>query len=77
MSFTLQGEFEIISLSGFTEQSENNNGHNGMRSLNVSLAGPDGRVLGGEVSGALTAASAVQVSLSKGGKYVGIFLLLL
>lgn len=60
MFFSLQGEFEIISLTGFTQQSENNS-HNGMRSLNVSLAGPDGRVLGGEVAGALTAASAVQV----------------
>ncbi|CAJ1929036.1 unnamed protein product [Sphenostylis stenocarpa] len=56
-----EGEFEIISLSGFTQQSENNSGQNGMRSLNVSLAGRDGRVLGGEVAGALTAASAVQV----------------
>ncbi|BAU00349.1 hypothetical protein LR48_Vigan06g020800 [Vigna angularis] len=56
-----EGEFEIISLTGFTQQSENNNGHIGMRSLSISLAGPDGRVLGGEVTGALTAASAVQV----------------
>ena len=70
MSFSLQGEFEIISLSGFTQQSENNSGHNGIRSLNVSLAGPDGRVLGGEVAGALTAASAVQVSLSNVEKFM-------
>lgn len=30
--------------------------------LSVSLAGPDGRVLGGGVAGLLTAASPVQVS---------------
>ncbi|RDX69527.1 AT-hook motif nuclear-localized protein 13, partial [Mucuna pruriens] len=61
MSFSLQGRFEIISLSGSMQQYENNSGHNRMSGLSVTLAGSDGRVLGGEVSGALTAASPVQV----------------
>lgn len=56
-----EGQFEIISLSGSTRHSENNSGHNRMSNLSVSLAGPDGRVLGGEVVGMLTAASLVQI----------------
>jgi len=66
MSFSLQGPFEIISLKAATLQSDNNR----MAALSVSLAGPDGRVLGGEVVGALTAATAVQVLLSNGIKFM-------
>ncbi|KAK7330893.1 hypothetical protein VNO77_25099 [Canavalia gladiata] len=59
---TYEGRFEIISLSGALQQSENN-GERSSRTggLNVSLAGSDGRVLGGGVAGMLTAASPVQV----------------
>ncbi|OVA17873.1 protein of unknown function DUF296 [Macleaya cordata] len=59
---TMKGRFEILSLSGsfsFTDTG------GGVRSrtggLSVSLAGPDGRVIGGGVAGLLTAASPIQV----------------
>lgn len=60
--FLLQGRFEILSLSGsFTI----NDAAGGVRSrtggLSVSLAGPDGRVIGGGVAGLLLAASPIQV----------------
>ncbi|RDX57776.1 AT-hook motif nuclear-localized protein 1, partial [Mucuna pruriens] len=59
-----QGRFEILSLSGsFTTISDNSG--SGMRSrtggLSVSLAGPDGRVIGGGVAGLLTAAGPIQI----------------
>ncbi|KAK7263311.1 hypothetical protein RJT34_30899 [Clitoria ternatea] len=57
---TYEGRFEIISLSGAL-QSENNGERSRTGGLNVSLAGSDGRVLGGGVAGMLTAASPVQV----------------
>lgn len=66
--FTLQGRFEIISLSGALKLSENNGEHSRTSSLCVSVAGSDGRVLGGGVAGMLTAASPVQVLLSDGMK---------
>ncbi|OIV94666.1 hypothetical protein TanjilG_25890 [Lupinus angustifolius] len=55
----LYGLFEIISLSG--SASGKSSGYNKMDGFSVSLAGPDGRVLGGIVAGTLTAASQVQV----------------
>lgn len=59
--FIFQGRFEILSLSGSFTVSDNG----GMRSrtggLSVSLAGPDGRVIGGGVAGSLIAASPIQV----------------
>lgn len=55
----MQGRFEIISLSGSLLRSESNSGRTS--SLSVSLAGSDGRVLGGGVAGLLTAATPVQV----------------
>lgn len=63
-SFSFQGRFEIISLTGSFFPAENN-GCNGNRAsgLCISLAGSDGRVLGGGVYGPLTAAMPVQVSL--------------
>ncbi|XP_028789998.1 AT-hook motif nuclear-localized protein 7 [Neltuma alba] len=58
---TYEGRFEILSLSGSFTMSDNG----GMRSrtggLSVSLAGPDGRVIGGGVAGLLTAASPIQI----------------
>ncbi|MQM12890.1 hypothetical protein Taro_045810 [Colocasia esculenta] len=60
-TLTYEGRFEIISLSGSFTITENG----GMRSrtggISVSLAGPDGRVVGGGVSGMLLAASPIQV----------------
>ncbi|KAK4368726.1 hypothetical protein RND71_012518 [Anisodus tanguticus] len=57
---TYEGRFEIISLTGSFLRSESN-GSSGPNGLNVSLAGSDGRVLGGGVAGMLMAATPVQV----------------
>lgn len=59
----MQGRFEIISLSGSFMRSESN-GSSGPNGLSVSLAGADGRVLGGGVAGMLMAATPVQVRCS-------------
>ncbi|PKA47334.1 hypothetical protein AXF42_Ash017279 [Apostasia shenzhenica] len=58
---TYEGRFEILSLSGSFLLSENGGQRSRTGGLSVSLAGPDGRVLGGSVAGLLTAASPVQV----------------
>ncbi|GER35464.1 AT hook motif DNA-binding family protein [Striga asiatica] len=58
---TYEGRFEIISLSGSFVTSESNGAHSKSGGLSVSLAGTDGRVLGGGVAGMLKAASLVQV----------------
>ncbi|KAL2547998.1 AT-hook motif nuclear-localized protein 10-like [Forsythia ovata] len=58
---TYEGRFEIISLSGSFLLSENNGNRSRIGGLSVSLAGSDGRVLGGGVAGMLRAASPVQV----------------
>ncbi|KAG5592603.1 hypothetical protein H5410_043117 [Solanum commersonii] len=55
-----EGRYEIISLTGSFMRSENN-GSSGPSGLSVSLAGADGRVMGGGVSGVLMAATPVQV----------------
>ncbi|MBA0709664.1 hypothetical protein Golax_024688 [Gossypium laxum] len=55
------GRYEIISLSGSFLVSENSGSCSRTGGLNVSLAGSDGRVVGGGVVGALQAASPVQV----------------
>uniref|UniRef100_A0A6M2EF23 AT-hook motif nuclear-localized protein n=1 Tax=Populus davidiana TaxID=266767 RepID=A0A6M2EF23_9ROSI len=60
-SVTYEGRFEIISLSGSFLLSESNGSRSRSGGLSVSLAGSDGRVLGGGVAGMLTAASPVQV----------------
>lgn len=60
---SLQGRFEIISLSGSLLLSEDNGSRSRTGGLSVSLAGSDGRVLGGGVAGMLVAASPVQVSV--------------
>nr|KJB25331.1 hypothetical protein B456_004G186000 [Gossypium raimondii] len=56
-----EGRYEIISLSGSFLVSENSGSCSRTGGLNVSLAGSDGRVVGGGVVGALQAASPVQV----------------
>ncbi|KAJ0914069.1 putative AT-hook motif nuclear-localized protein [Helianthus annuus] len=60
---TYEGRFEIISLSGsfVYSESDDNGNHSKASGLSVSLAGSDGRVLGGGVAGVLVAASPVQV----------------
>nr|XP_043606340.1 AT-hook motif nuclear-localized protein 8-like [Erigeron canadensis] len=58
---TYEGRFELISLSGSFLHSESNGNHSKPSGLSVSLAGSDGRVLGGGVAGMLVAASPVQV----------------
>ncbi|KAJ9540953.1 hypothetical protein OSB04_027459 [Centaurea solstitialis] len=53
-----EGRFEILSLCGSFMACEDGGRTGG---LSVALSGPDGRVLGGNVAGLLTAASPVQV----------------
>lgn len=57
----VQGRFEILSLSGSfsTTAIQGVRNRNGL--ISVSLAGPDGRVIGGGVAGLLLAASPIQV----------------
>lgn len=67
---TYEGRFEILSLSGSYTMNECNGVISRNGSLSVSLAGPDGRVVGGSVAGWLTAASPIQVvvgSFAPGG----------
>ncbi|KAI5064022.1 hypothetical protein GOP47_0020692 [Adiantum capillus-veneris] len=58
---TYEGRFEILSLSGSFLLTESNGARSRTGGLSVSLAGPDGRVIGGGVAGLLMAASPVQV----------------
>ncbi|XP_071702747.1 AT-hook motif nuclear-localized protein 10-like [Rutidosis leptorrhynchoides] len=58
---TYEGRFEIISLSGSFLHSESDGNDKKPSGLSISLAGSDGRVLGGGVTGMLVAASSVQV----------------
>ncbi|KAK1421460.1 hypothetical protein QVD17_23809 [Tagetes erecta] len=58
---TYEGRFEILSLSGSFIVPESDNQRSRLCGLSVALSGPDGRVLGGNVAGLLTAASPVQV----------------
>nr|XP_043616889.1 AT-hook motif nuclear-localized protein 6-like isoform X2 [Erigeron canadensis] len=62
-TLTYEGRFDILSLSG-SFMSNNNGGAIGISGgMSVSLAGPDGRVLGGGLSGMLVAAGPIQVIL--------------
>eukprot|EP00249_Psilotum_nudum_P021453 c28110_g2_i3 orf=526-1704(+) len=58
---TYEGRFEILSLSGSFLLTETGGQRSRTGGLSVSLAGPDGRVVGGGVAGLLMAASPVQV----------------
>jgi len=62
LSVSMQGRFEILSLSGSFLLSDNGGQRSRAGGLSVSLSGPDGRVLGGGVAGLLTASSPVQVN---------------
>ena len=58
----MQGRFEILSLSGSFTITENSGARSSRTGgISVSLAGPDGRVVGGGVAGLLLAASPIQV----------------
>ncbi|KAK9123989.1 hypothetical protein Sjap_013591 [Stephania japonica] len=59
---TYEGRFEILALSGsFTISDIGDGVRSRTGGLSVSLAGPDGRVIGGGVAGLLMAASPIQV----------------
>ncbi|KAK4268789.1 hypothetical protein QN277_022028 [Acacia crassicarpa] len=58
---TYEGRFEILCLSGSYLLTESGGSRNRTGGLSVSLASPDGRVIGGGVGGLLIAASPVQV----------------
>ncbi|KAL1371280.1 hypothetical protein HN51_001500 [Arachis hypogaea] len=60
-TLTYEGRFEILSLSGSFTPSETAGTRSRSGGMSVSLAGPDGRVIGGGVAGLLVAASPVQV----------------
>ena len=62
--FPPQGRFEILSLSGSIFVTDNGGQRTRTGGLSVSLAGPDGRLLGGGVAGLLIAASPIQVLFS-------------
>lgn len=59
----LQGLFEILSLSGSFMPNESGGTRSRAGGMSVSLASPDGRVIGGGIAGLLIAASPVQVSI--------------
>ncbi|GLT64364.1 hypothetical protein SLA2020_368640 [Shorea laevis] len=58
---TYEGRFEILSLTGSFTVSETGGGKSRTGGLSVSLAGPDGRVIGGGLAGILVAASPIQI----------------
>ncbi|KAL6141838.1 hypothetical protein ACLB2K_060124 [Fragaria x ananassa] len=58
---TYEGRFELLSLSGSFTVTEIGGIRSRTGGLSVSLAGPDGRVIGGSIAGMLTAASPIQI----------------
>nr|GMD99933.1 AT-hook motif nuclear-localized protein 1-like [Ipomoea batatas] len=60
-TLTYEGRFEILSLTGSFMPSETGGMRNRSGGMSVSLASPDGRVVGGGVAGLLVAAGPVQV----------------
>ncbi|KAL0379532.1 UNVERIFIED_CONTAM: AT-hook motif nuclear-localized protein 11 [Sesamum angustifolium] len=59
-SVTYEGHFDMVNLSGsYVNDADSPHGPSG--GLNVTFAGPDGRLIGGPVEGVLIAASPVQV----------------
>ncbi|XWS35690.1 hypothetical protein CRYUN_Cryun20dG0018100 [Craigia yunnanensis] len=60
-TLTYEGRFEILSLSGSFKPTETQGTRSRSGGMSVSLASPDGRVVGGGVAGLLVAASPVQV----------------
>ncbi|KAL4557151.1 hypothetical protein LXL04_035323 [Taraxacum kok-saghyz] len=62
-TLTYEGRFDILCLSGAFTPNESGGAKGWCGGMSVSLAGPDGRVLGGGLSGMLVAAGPVQVIL--------------
>ncbi|KAK2402203.1 AT-hook motif nuclear-localized protein 6 [Trifolium repens] len=60
-TLTYEGRFEILSLSGSFMPTDNGITRSRSGGMSVSLAGPDGRVLGGGLAGLLIASGPVQV----------------
>ncbi|KAH7557493.1 hypothetical protein ACOSP7_027265 [Xanthoceras sorbifolium] len=60
-TLTYEGRFEILSLSGSFMPTDNGGTKSRSGGMSVSLAGPDGRVVGGGLAGLLIAAGPVQV----------------
>ncbi|GFZ01223.1 AT-hook motif nuclear-localized protein 1 [Actinidia rufa] len=60
-TLTYEGRFEILSLTGSFMPAESGGIRNRTGGMSVSLASPDGRVMGGGVAGSLVAASPVQI----------------
>jgi len=60
-TLTYEGRFEILSLSGSFMPNDSGGTRSRSGGMSVSLASPDGRVVGGGVAGLLVAASPVQV----------------
>ncbi|XP_030533033.1 AT-hook motif nuclear-localized protein 6-like [Rhodamnia argentea] len=60
-TLTYEGRFEILSLSGSYMPIESGGTMSRSGGMSVSLAGPDGRVVGGGLAGLLVAAGPVQV----------------
>ncbi|XP_073125511.1 AT-hook motif nuclear-localized protein 1-like isoform X2 [Henckelia pumila] len=60
-TMTYEGHFEIVSLMGSFMPNDNGLTKSRTGGMSVSLAGPDGRVLGGGLAGMLVAAGSVQV----------------
>ncbi|KAK9290445.1 hypothetical protein L1049_008615 [Liquidambar formosana] len=58
---TYEGRFEILSLTGSFTITDNGGVKSRTGGLSVSLAGPDGRVIGGGIAGLLTAAGPIQI----------------
>ncbi|KAK4365866.1 hypothetical protein RND71_013746 [Anisodus tanguticus] len=60
-TLTYEGRFELLSLTGSFMQTETGGMRNRSGGMSVSLASPDGRVIGGGVAGLLVAAGPVQI----------------
>uniref|UniRef100_A0A6N2L8F0 AT-hook motif nuclear-localized protein n=1 Tax=Salix viminalis TaxID=40686 RepID=A0A6N2L8F0_SALVM len=68
-TLTYEGRFEILSLSGSFMPTENQGTRSRSGGMSVSLASPDGRVVGGSVAGLLVAASPVVVGSFLAGNH--------
>ncbi|KAF5473622.1 hypothetical protein F2P56_010222 [Juglans regia] len=58
---TYEGRFEILSLSGSFTVTDTVGKRSRTGGLSISLAGPDGRVIGGGIAGLLVAAGPIQI----------------
>ncbi|XP_041028798.1 AT-hook motif nuclear-localized protein 1-like isoform X2 [Juglans microcarpa x Juglans regia] len=58
---TYEGRFEILSLSGSFTVTDTGGKRSRTGGLSISLAGPDGRVIGGGIAGLLVAAGPIQI----------------